>query len=353
MKKIFFLIFAGIFSFFPAGAEPVFTASFEENFTGITRNGNVEAKVSQQLLWETLQNLLQPGVSGNAAVIGTSADKEKLYHAVYRNNGILSPREGTVSFYVKPLNWNGNDRDFHVLFQASGPDATLIIYKYINSNNLMFLLGPSRPVNGKYLWSMAGTGIKNWEAGAWHHVAAAYDSKTTELFVDGKRVSKLNRKAIPQKDFTQFSAGAISPAQWKTPQGLTLLDELQIFDKKLSYGEIAALASKCVKVSAPEIRETATIVNRQKNELDLYFTIEGAAAKAEVKFSGANKLLLRKEIALAGAQSKWTIPLAGLKPGRYIFVARVAAAEAPHALMTADMKAVLRKAGLLCHEEED
>lgn len=40
----------------------------------------------------------------------------------------------------------------------------------------------------------------------------------------------------------------------------------------------------------------------------------------------------------------------GLKPGRYIFVARVAAATAPHALMTADMKAVLCKAGLVCNE---
>ncbi len=34
--------------------------------------------------------------------------------------------------------------------------------------------------------------------------------------------------------------------------------------------------------------------------------------------------------------------------GRYIFVARVAAKDAPHALLTRDMNALLVKAGLLC-----
>ena len=130
MKKIIITVFLCLTGIIFA-AEPVFTAIYEENFSGTYKGKTVEGKVSQELLWETLQNLLQPGLKGNAAVIGTSADKGKLYHAVYHNSSILNPIEGTISFFVKPVNWNGGSKDFHVLFQAAGPDSTLLIYKYI------------------------------------------------------------------------------------------------------------------------------------------------------------------------------------------------------------------------------
>ena len=118
-----------------------------------------------------MQYLLRPGIRGNAAAIGTSGDKNKLYHAVFQTPGVPGREQGTISFYVKPVDWNGDDKDFHVFFQAAGPDATLLIYKYINSSNLMFLIGPSKPVNGKYLWNMTGTGVRKWKAGEWHHIA--------------------------------------------------------------------------------------------------------------------------------------------------------------------------------------
>ena len=300
-------------------AEPVFTAGYEENFSGAYKGKTVEGQVSQELLWETLQNLLQPGLKGNAAVIGTSADKGKLYHAVYRNSSILNPFEGTISFFVKPVNWNGTSKDFHVFFQAAGPDSTLMIYKYINSGNLMFLLGPSRPVNGKYLWSMAGGNIKKWKAGEWHHIAAAYDRKAVELFIDGKRVSKILRTALPQKGFTTFSAGAIAPKQWKTSLGLTLLDELQIFDSKLTYSDIAKLSAQCGKAVKTEISRPATIVDRKKKNLDLYFTVEGIADKCSISFLDKDKkVLFKQEKPQSGAQNHSVIDIAKFKPGKYL-----------------------------------
>ena len=199
MKKNLFLS-----ALFAAGtffaAEPVFQVSFEESFTGIRKDGKVDAKNTPELLWETIQNVFQSGVSGKAAVIGTAgAKKDKLYHAVYHAKDLLRTDQGTVSFFVKPQTWNGDDKDFHVLFQAVGPDSSMIIYKYINSNSMMFLLGPSKPVNGKYLWSTAAGSVKKWKAGTWHHIAAAYDKEFIELFLDGKRVSKIRRKAIPER----------------------------------------------------------------------------------------------------------------------------------------------------------
>ena len=320
MKKNIFVLLLSLF----CGAyavDPVFTANFEENFIGRSRGKKIDAKVSQELLWETLQNLLQPGLKGNAAVIGTSADKGKLYHAVYKNDGILNPFEGTVSFWVKPVNWSGQDKDFHVLFQASGPDSTLLIYKYINSNNLMFLLGPSRPVKGKYLWSMAGGSVKKWNAGEWHHIAAAYDRKSVELFIDGKRVSKILRSALPQKSFTTFSAGAIAPKQWKTSLGMTLLDELQIFDSKLSYSDIAKLSAQCGKAVKTEISRPATIVDRKKKTLHVYFTVEGIADKCRISFLNKDKkVLFRQETPQSGAQNHTVIDLAKFQPGKYLIL---------------------------------
>ena len=320
MKKsiftLLFVFFCGLYA-----ADPVFKADFEENFTGKSRGKNIEGKVSQELLWETLQNLLQPGLKGNAAVIGTSADKGKLYHAVYRNSSILNPFEGTISFFVKPVNWNGTGKDFHVLFQAAGPDSTLLIYKYINSGNLMFLLGPSRPVNGKYLWSMAGGSVKNWKAGEWHHIAAAYDRKAVELFIDGKRVSKILRSALPQKGFSTFSAGAIAPKQWKTSLGLTLLDELQIFDSKLSFSDIAKLSAQCGKAVKTEISRPATIVDRKKKSLDLYFTVEGIADKCRISFlNNDKKVLFQQEKPQSAAQNHAVIDIAKFRPGKYLIL---------------------------------
>ncbi len=318
MKKNIFVLLLSLFCGVYA-VDPVFTADFEENFTGRSRGKNIDGKVSQELLWETLQNLLQPGIEGTAAVIGTSPDKGKLYHAVYKNDGILNPFDGTVSFWVKPVNWSGQDKDFHVLFQASGPDSTLLIYKYINSNNLMFLLGPSRPVKGKYLWSMAGGSIKKWNAGEWHHIAAAYDRQSIELFIDGKRVSKILRKALPQKNFTAFSAGALAPKQWKTSLGLTLLDKLQIFDVKLSGTEIARLAAASGRKIETEFSQTATLVNRKNNSLDLYFTLEGVAESCRILLlDKKGKLIFKQEKKLRSAQNHIKIPLDGLAPGNYL-----------------------------------
>ena len=303
-----------------AAETPVFKASFDENFIGETKGGTVDAKVSQELLWETLQNLLRPGVAGNAAVIGTSGEKkEKLYHAIYRFPGVPGTEQGTISFCVKPIDWNGADRNFHVFFQAAGPDASLLVYKYINSDNLVFLLGPSKPVDGKYRWSMAGTSIKKWKVGEWHHIAATYDSKMIELFVDGRRLSKVPRTALPEKSFTQFAAGALSPGQWKTPLGLTLLDELLIFDEKLSPAAISRLAAICIKnAGKPEIKETATIVDRKRNILDLFFTVEGAAAECHVTLSSAGgKTFFSKKISSPQARNKTEIDLKGLASGAY------------------------------------
>ena len=321
MKKIIIALFLCL-SGIVFAAEPVFTADFEENFSGKSRGRVIDGKVSQELLWETLQNLLQPGIKGSAAVIGTSADKGKLYHAVYKNDNILTPFEGTVSFCVKPVNWDGGSRDFHVLFQASGPDSTLIVYKYINSNNLMFLLGPSRPVKGKYLWGMAGGSVKKWKAGEWHHIAAAYDKKQMELFIDGKRVSVILRKALPEKTFSTFSAGALSPRQWKTSLGLTLLDQLKIYDKKLSRGEIAKLAAVCGRKSKTEITGTATIVDRKSKKMQFYFTVEGIAEKCLVTVSDkSGKTLFRQDPEKVRAQNQVAIDLSGFAPGVYTLCA--------------------------------
>ena len=320
MKKtfsLFLLCLAGVIF----AATPVFQADYEENFSGQSRGKTVEGKVSQELLWETLQNLLQPGVKGNAAVVGTSADKGKLYHAVYKNSGIINPFEGTISFCIKPVNWNGDSKDFHVFFQASGADATLMIYKYINTGNLMFLLGPSRPVNGKYQWSMAGGSVKKWRAGEWHHIAAAYDRKAVELFIDGKMVSKVLRPVLPQKDFSVFSAGAISPAQWKTQLGLSLLDELKIFDKKLSFSEIGKLASSCVKAGKVDITGTAVIVDRDKKTLDFYFTVEGIADRSRVIVADSGKTVFSAGIDKLQAQNRVQIDFKNFKPGKYSLIA--------------------------------
>ncbi|MBO4633309.1 MAG: LamG domain-containing protein [Lentisphaeria bacterium] len=318
MISIAFLIFLNA----AATEIPVFHASYDQNFSANSGNEIVDAKVSQELLWETFQNLLQPGIVSNAAVIGTSGrNKEKHYHAVYSNKGYLDNQIGTVSFWIKPMNWEGNDQDCHIFFQAVGPDSSMLIYKFQKSPILMFLLGPSKPVNGKYVWSSISTNIGKWKAGDWHHLAAAYNREKICLYVDGKKVGYRSRSALPEKPFLRFSVGALYPGQWKTPLGLSLIDELKIF-KNFKSAEEIHMEYRSYKHGSfhreAAVDDVATIVDRQKNELKLFFTAEGEISVCRISMTdGEGKDCFIKQQKTTGAQQSIIIPLSGLVPGNY------------------------------------
>jgi hypothetical protein len=71
------------------------------------------------------------GIQGRGLVVGDGG--ARVEYAAADNHDF---RESTVSFWVKPLDWEGTDDKFHVFFQCSAPargdsKGSRLLYKYL------------------------------------------------------------------------------------------------------------------------------------------------------------------------------------------------------------------------------
>lgn len=103
-------------SFSPLHAVPsaAFHASFDQDFSAVSKTGYVAGKHSAEILYENLATYLKDGVNGTGALIGTGNEKREDYHIEYPNHDFITPEQGSVVFWVRPENWQGNDRNFHI-----------------------------------------------------------------------------------------------------------------------------------------------------------------------------------------------------------------------------------------------
>ncbi|MDD5698689.1 MAG: DUF6067 family protein [Victivallaceae bacterium] len=212
-----------------SGTEPVFQLSFDGTLQAPKASGNPNVVHGNRVV------LYKNGISGKAVIAGLDNKAEKVYRYKYDAKNNLSVDCGTISMFVKPLDWNGNDQYFHLFFEATGADSHLIIYKYVNSSQLYFVIGKKDDAS----LTVANTDIKNWKPDAWHHIACCWDKKEMSLYLDGKLINRKKIRVPPQTDFKEFAIGGFSPEIWgKNPQGTTLIDELKIYKEKINPAEI-------------------------------------------------------------------------------------------------------------------
>ncbi|MBQ9771499.1 MAG: alpha-glucosidase C-terminal domain-containing protein [Lentisphaeria bacterium] len=156
------------------------------------------------------------GIIGKALKIGVSPDGKKRYAYSYLPTKDLYTDRGAVMFWVKPENWNGNDKKFHLLFTANAPQNNIIIYKYQSRPDLFFFF------NGKYTFC----NIKDWKADKWHHVAAVWNAEELYIYVDGRLKKGIKTPKRTKTVFKNFTFGSVN--NWKDETGETLIDEVRI-----------------------------------------------------------------------------------------------------------------------------
>lgn len=144
---------------------------------------------------------LEEGIAGKALIVGIENDKKGLSYE-YSAEGNIDLKEGTVAFWVKPLDWNGNDKYFHHFFEARGADSELIIYKYIESDKLFFLFGPRSAQ-----WTIAYSSVAEWKPGEWHFVACSWKDRTMKLYVDGELTDTKDIGTLATTPFASFFIG--------------------------------------------------------------------------------------------------------------------------------------------------
>ena len=152
----------------------------------------------------------------------------------------LSRLSGSIAMWIKPENWYGNQKgDFRIFLaandlQVKGRTNELLIYKNGTNNNLVFLIGNNNPKE----WSNIQYSIWNWQPNEWHFVAAVWTPENLYLYIDGKMIEANRKPIMPTYDYNVLHFGTRG---WKNEGGLTVVDDVMLFNKALSKDEMDEL----------------------------------------------------------------------------------------------------------------
>jgi len=190
------------------------------------------------------------GVSGKALLVGEQ-------HATVRfgAKGNLPNREGTISMWIKPVDWEPADKKFHVFFHAT-EGGWLQLYTH-QSDSLFMLTGADTET-----WQAASAPVTKLAKGKWHHVVGTWTPREIALYVDGERAGaiNINEKLLPKALTGTFEIGDIPWATGRAEAKTTAIDELRIYSAALDIGGVRALysrlASMMVTEDAGEEKET-------------------------------------------------------------------------------------------------
>lgn len=166
--------------------------------------------------------------------------------------------EGTISAWIRPLNWDAATPEMVHLLRVDGEDCWWRIFKYqvdANKYGLTFVFG--RPAaDGKRYYTYITAPITDWKKGAWHHVAATWSQKdgVIALYIDGERkaMTGFKEENLPMGDHKIFEVAAPNTK----PDGdifRTAFDLMDLYDEVLPDKAIATLAQSTMKNQASSL----------------------------------------------------------------------------------------------------
>ena len=164
----------------------------------------------------------------------------------YAIKGNLETRQGTISLWVKPLNWSGEDRKFRHFFTAvpsQKDNFYLYLYPIGDEQILWYVRQHGREPNESI--SKAGGPPDLLQKGEWTHLAATWDDAEMRLYLNGQRIGQgLPAQPVPKFETGEFQICPIQfwkNAQWSDPDEQTICDEFRIFDRPLRDDEVLDL----------------------------------------------------------------------------------------------------------------
>jgi hypothetical protein len=214
----------------PATASDVgllFHASFDKGLKADTAGGNPDPKVKGNVQYDT-------GVRGKAVIGGDSF----VTNLEYQNKGNFQIEKGTVSFWIKPIDWlgdKGKAQIFNLFMQGNGdargyfgiemarfgqPEPNLLFYSVNYPNREKAFINDGNSVN--------------WTNDQWHQVVMTWDERQVKLYVDGE-VSGTAQLTAP---FTPADLHSTTFAFLAGGEEHTALDEVRIWDHPLEPAEI-------------------------------------------------------------------------------------------------------------------
>ena len=219
--------FAAVWAAGLVAAEPeaklLFYAPFESSVDAVHAAGSSKGAA-------TPAPEFAPGRRGNALLAGDDAAQ-----VAYQAAGNLDPRQGTLELWVKPVNWQGGDPQFHKFFEAR-PIGWLLLYTY-KDGQLCWLAGGHD--NKKYTSLFAKGAALGPDR--WTLLTATWTPEELVLYVDGLEAGRRAVGAgIGDRTIGAFTIGDL-PWVGDRPGGRkTLIDEVRIYDRAFTPEEVAA-----------------------------------------------------------------------------------------------------------------
>ena len=229
----------------------------------------------------------QPGVRGQAVVIGGNTSGVQTIvndlptntlqelNCCYAPDKNLDVHRGSVSFWVKPLDWDGNTKGFNVLFYTQAGKNFFQLYKFFSDDLFLFLRGDQDKG-----WTSVENRMRYWKTGEWHHVVATWGLDELKMYIDGARVCS-RKVRVPLDNTTPVQPFSVGPGgAWKHAfVGRSLVDEFRIHDRPLSDDEVVSLYRQ--DSAAVEIDSGLVTVGQKTPVLD------GKINDFEYAFSGS------------------------------------------------------------------
>ncbi|MEW6355851.1 MAG: LamG domain-containing protein [Planctomycetota bacterium] len=221
----------------PAKEDLLFYLSFDEGLDADLSKGAAEP-AEQKGMGAT------EGVSGPAMRFHR---EEGVAEYAFEAKGCIAPEQGTVALHFKPA-WAGSDYAARTLFSWPGPtnksgganaaaSLTLYTFRY------------QQPLQELWLWlddagggnNTAKTPIAEWKKDEWHHIAATWDARYLQIYIDGELKARKRLNGAIGSPGERFYIGCGIRGR-DNADGV--IDNFCIYRRVLTAGEVGLLTGR-------------------------------------------------------------------------------------------------------------
>ncbi len=243
----------------------------------------------------------------------------------YRTAGNISPIEGSLAVWVKPVGWSGEDSLFHIWFDTWGAGGRLLCYiYYAEHRNKLYVLGPEKQL------SCANADASDWKDGEWHHLVGTWRQGEICLYRDGVLAEAVTDNVVLPSGFGDtFRVGTNAGWSFITGKADMVLDEFTIYRRCLLPDEAAGLY-RGERFPTPDPLRIELAPYLQAGELGVRIDARGARAEgleATVKITPPPTPSPKGAAVTAQikAEDEVSVPLEGLGAGKYQVEVRLSA----------------------------
>ncbi|MCX7011830.1 MAG: DUF6067 family protein, partial [Candidatus Sumerlaeota bacterium] len=267
------------------------------------------------------------GLRGRQGIVGNALLLEPGETCSYDAKGNVNPRQGTLSFWIQPVNWDGRVIGSATLLRFSfrKPGFALTVSKSGSVQAILATLeppaDPSAPKDAGAPRSIPLKASDELRKERWTKIDLTWTPSSLALYINGRLARETSFAPVPIPE--QAAEGRIEVTSGKG-ELRTCIDEIEIFGQPQDparilgrYQEVAGARSgeelpAAKLVFLPNLQESRLGVLLQFNDWEAQARWAGRAdsARARLAVSGPDGLSAKHDLALESLDEPWWIPLA-------------------------------------------